>query len=308
MQPETVSYCSGGVRVSGWFYSATGTNRPAVVLCPGFTGTKYGAFYAPYVEALVSAGICVLVSDYRGWGDSDGPRGEIVPMREVEDIRNALSFLETRVEVDSERLWLLGFSFGGGVATYVAGMDRRVRFCVAISPVADGELWMRQMRREYEWNELLISLDEDRRNRVLGADAALVSNTQGIMIAAPERAATTVKGAVPMELVPHETPLWCASEILDFKPFQRAKRAARRGLLLFAVEGDVIVPTTHARRILAHTEGGCQLIMLRGGGHYDAYLRHFDTIFGATVEFARDRLALRGDATSARTAAASASE
>jgi pimeloyl-ACP methyl ester carboxylesterase len=272
---EDVAYCSGGDRVRGWLYSPAGAaladaSMPGVVLCPGFTGTRHSAFYRPYVEALVAEGMVVLVADYRGWGDSDGPRGEIVPEREVEDVRNAVSFLESRPEVDPARLRLLGFSFGGGIATYVAGVDARVRGCVAVSPVADGRRWLRDMRREYEWRELLDALAADRRARVAGEPAQLVETAGGIMVPAPERAATTVKGDVPEDKVPRETPLWCAEAIMRFTPYRVARR---------------VVPPRHARRIHARAGDGCELVMLRGGGHYDAYLRHFEVIRDETLRF-----------------------
>jgi pimeloyl-ACP methyl ester carboxylesterase len=292
LEREDVTYWSGGHRVRGWLYSASRAGRgpaPAVVLCPGFTGTRYGAFYRPYVEALVAQGMVALVSDYRGWGDSDGPRGEIVPGRQIEDVRSALSYLETRPEVDPDRLWLLGFSFGGGIAISAAGADERVRCCVAVSPVADGRRWLRDMRREYEWRELLDALAADRRRRALGEPARVVQTTDGIMIAAPERSATTVKGDVPEGKVPRETPLWCAETIIDFAPYRLARRCARRGLLLFAVENDVVIPPRHARRIRSHAGDGCELTMLRGGGHYDAYVRHYATIRDASLRFVAGR-------------------
>jgi uncharacterized protein len=291
VQPEPVSYLSGGEEISGWYFPAA-TSGPAVVLCPGFTGTKFADFYTPYIAAMVELGISVLVSDYRGWGESGGNRGEIVPSREVEDVRNALSFLETRPEVDRSRLWLFGVSFGGGIAVQTAGLDRRVRLTVAVSPVADGSRWLREMRREYEWQEFLDAIERDRRGRVLGMSPVIVPTAQGIMIATPERAVTAVKGALPEGLAVEETPLWCAEEILSFAPYRVARTATRDGLLLFAVENDVVVRPSHAERIAAHAGSDRELVMLRGGGHYEAYVQHADEIIERTRRFVSERLDL----------------
>ncbi|HRN28121.1 MAG TPA: alpha/beta fold hydrolase [Terrimesophilobacter sp.] len=293
MKPEQVEFFSDNERVSGWFFAASSYPGPAVVFCPGFTGTKFAKFYEPYVEFFVNAGISVLMFDYRGWGESEGHRGQISPLKQVEDVRNALSYLETRDEVDQGRRCLLGFSFGGGVAAYTAAVDSRVRCCVSISPVVDGEDWLRGMRSADEWEALLVRLSENRLRRVVGEPEAFVSNTKEIMISGEERArAVGIKGEIPAALVPTESPLKSAEEIIEFAPLSRAREASEGGLLLFAVEDDQIVPAEHARKLAAASSGSAELILLSGGGHYDAYLRHFDTISSEILKFLRNRLGL----------------
>jgi dienelactone hydrolase len=49
---------------------------------------------------------------------------------QTEDIRAAISFLTGESAVDSGRIGLLGSSYGGGLVTYMAGTDPRVK-CVA---------------------------------------------------------------------------------------------------------------------------------------------------------------------------------
>ena len=56
----------------------------------------------------------VLTFDYRFLGASGGePRRQIIPLRQIEDIRNAVTFLQLQPEVDPERLGLFGVSLGG---------------------------------------------------------------------------------------------------------------------------------------------------------------------------------------------------
>ena len=164
-----VQYSSACDAIRAWFYPGSGPGRrPAIVFCPGFTGTKFAAFYQPYVTAFVAAGWSVLLADYRGWGESGGPRGEIVPHRQVQDIRAGLTYLASREDVDPQGLSLFGVSFGGGNAVAVAGLDSRVRSCIAVSPVSDGGLWLHEMRREYEWRQFLAELDENDAEMVAG--------------------------------------------------------------------------------------------------------------------------------------------
>ncbi|HET8529143.1 MAG TPA: alpha/beta fold hydrolase [Gaiellaceae bacterium] len=281
---EDVEYRSDGDTIAGWFHPAAGSGpAPAIVFCPGFTGTRQAAFYQPYVERFVDAGYGVLLADYRGWGDSGGPRGEIVPLRQVADVRNALGYLETRDDVDPARLAVVGVSFGGGNALYTAAVDERVRAVVSVSAVTDGRAWMRSMRREYEWHELLDRLAEDRRARTRGEEGAVVDPTEEILVSTPERRTTTVKGNVPAALTPKRTPLWCAQEVIDFRPVEKAAQISPRAALLFYVARDAVVPGEQSEWAYAAAGEPKKLVRLDGDKHYEAYLEHFDRIAGETL-------------------------
>ena len=277
-----VEYQSGGDKIRGWLHLPADTSGPvpAVVFCPGYTGTRYAAFYEPYVARMTDAGYAVLLSDYRGWGDSEGHRGVIDPLAQVEDLRRGLTFLETRPEVDPLRLALFGVSFGGGHATYVAGMDDRVRAAVSVSGVADGREWLRRMRPEHEWQDYLDRLAEERLRTVLGEPATLVHPNEEIQVSTPERRATTVKGRVDPAKVPQATPLECAQAIIDYRPLLLAPLA--RAMLWLYVERDSIVPAEHSRSMYEAAREPRRLVALPGRGHYSAYVEHFDRIWEET--------------------------
>lgn len=285
---EDVEYWQGGSRLRGWFYPTRDAPGPAIVFCPGYTGTKFAAFYTPYVERFVAAGWNVLLSDYRGWGESDGPRGEIVPMRQVADIRAGLTYLQTRSEVDETALSVFGVSFGGGVAVYTASIDSRVRTCVAVSAVADGSDWLRRMRREYEWYEFLDFAGSDQRKRVGGGEATLVDPANGLMIPTPERRSTKVKGQLPPGLEVNATPLWCALEIMDFRPIDVVQRLAPRALLLFSLSADAVVPPAHSQSLFSAASEPKRLVSLKGEAHYGAYIEHLEAISTGTIDWLRN--------------------
>lgn len=214
----------------------------------------------------------------------------IRPWQQVEDIRAALAYLRGRSDVDAERCGLLGMSFGGGNVVQAAALEQRLACCVAVSPVADGEAWLRGMRREYEWYELLDRLDEDRARRAAGGEATWVDPTEEIMVATPERRRTTVKGTVPAGKVPRRTPLWCADEIRAYRPYRAAGDVAPAGLLLFAVRQDSIVPPSHSRLIHEHAREPKRLVLLPGREHYGAYLGQFATIWPEIRDWLRRHL------------------
>ena len=50
-------------------------------------------------------------------------------------MRNAISYVQRRAEVDPQRIGLWGTSFGGAIVSYTAAVDRRVRAVVSQVPV-----------------------------------------------------------------------------------------------------------------------------------------------------------------------------
>jgi len=63
----------------------------------------------------------------------------------VNDVRQAVSFLETLPTVRPDRIGVVGMSMGGGVACTAAAVDARLRVVVALAPVADGEWSFRHL-------------------------------------------------------------------------------------------------------------------------------------------------------------------
>jgi dienelactone hydrolase len=62
---------------------------------------------------------------FRYFGDSEGePRSQLFPLHQVEDVRNAITWLSSQPEVDPQRIGIWGTSYGGGI---VVTFDRRIR-------------------------------------------------------------------------------------------------------------------------------------------------------------------------------------
>lgn len=282
---ETVGFHSDGFRLSGWLYrGAPGAGPlPAFIVCPGFTGTKYASFYQPYVAALTAAGADVLLFDYRGWGDSEGRRGDIMPLAQVADIRNAITYLQSRGDLAQTGFVPFGMSFGGAHALYAAAVDERVSGVVAISPVADGRAWLRGMRRAYEWEEFLAGLEADRLRRVSTGQSSLVDPAMQIMLAAPERAVigNRVKGAVPVGKTATHTALECAEAILEYRVADVAGRIAPRPVLVFYTPHDSVVPPAEqVLPVFAAAGQPKRLVELARTSHYAAYVQCFGQIDG----------------------------
>src|SRR5262245_46267626 len=135
MHEESVEFFSEGTRVRGILRTADGAGpgpRPAIVQGPGWLGLKDSKLYVRYHEALTAAGFAVLIFDYRGFGDSDGDRGLLLPSLQLEDLVNAVTYLTTRDDVDPHRIGAFGSGgTGGGNAVLLGAVDDRVRCVVS---------------------------------------------------------------------------------------------------------------------------------------------------------------------------------
>src|SRR6266513_3744220 len=123
-----VTFYSEGVKLAGDLFlpgdAKPGDRRAGIVLCHGYTGVR--SIYLPdNARVLSEAGYVVLTFDYKGWGDSGGPKSRLAPYSRVADAQAALMFLGTLPEVDPERLGIYGTSYGGATVVWVGAIDAR---------------------------------------------------------------------------------------------------------------------------------------------------------------------------------------
>jgi fermentation-respiration switch protein FrsA (DUF1100 family) len=166
VREEAVEFRSGGVTLRGDFTTPDGDGPfPAVVMGGGWLYVK--EFNQPaYAQAFAERGIASLRFDYRGFGASDGePRQHVNSWWQIEDLRNGLSFLENREEVDAGRLGIWGISFGGGHALIVGALDQRVKCVVSNVPVVDGFETARRIHGTKRFRAFRQAILDDRRHR-----------------------------------------------------------------------------------------------------------------------------------------------
>src|SRR5690348_3513520 len=219
---EQVRFHSHGSAIAGTLLLPDGASDqapvPGVVQGPGWLGLRDAKLYAPYHEALLAAGIAVLVFDYRGFGDSEGDATYLDPMGQVADYSAAVTYLASRPEIDPKRIGAFGSGgTGGGNAVMAAGLDERIKATVSQVPIADGRDWLKRMRREHEWLEFLERIARDRTQRALTGEGERVAPRDGIMVPTPERKTTTIKSDVD-DRVPAQVELSSAEAIFAYRP------------------------------------------------------------------------------------------
>lgn len=271
MQEEKVAFYSAGVRLAGVAYHEPADRpRPAIVVCHGFGGLKEGT-PPPIARRLASLGYVCLSFDYRGFGESGGAPGRLIPLEQVEDIRNAITFLETRADVNPDRIGLYGTSFGGGNVSYVAAHDERVQCTVATVSVTDGPAWQRSMRPYWQWVDLMRRCAEDRRRRVLTGQSERVDRYQ-LMVPDPKTKAfyEPILAANPQQVVPLTLETFEAVE--TYRPLEHAGRI-RTPILWISAEADVLVPPEQSHQIYERCGSPVKaLVRLEGADHFSVYV------------------------------------
>jgi hypothetical protein len=124
-----------------------------------------------YAGVFRDAGFAALIFDYRGFGGSGGePRQHLDPWAQIEDYRNAVSYLETRPEVDADHIAVWGISYSGGHALIVGAVDRRVRAVLSVVPVVEGLETMRRAHGTMGFRRFTSELVASRRRRFLSGE------------------------------------------------------------------------------------------------------------------------------------------
>src|SRR5262245_62841954 len=117
MEKRTVNFYSEGTKLEGDLFLPDGfkatEQRPGIVLCHGFTGLR-GGILPDYAKVFAQAGFVALTFDYRGFGGSQGTKWGLIPLEQIDDIRNAITYLQGQAEVDADRIGLGGRGVGGG--------------------------------------------------------------------------------------------------------------------------------------------------------------------------------------------------
>ena len=169
MQQKSISFYSEGCKLAGTLYLPddyrAGEKRPAIIPNSGYQG--FDEFYPRlFARYLTEAGYVCLGFDYRGMAKSEGEQGRVLLDEQVEDVRNAISFLELQEEVDPGRIGLIGWGMGASNVVRAAAVDQRVKAVAGLNGFYNGERWLRSIHSYVDWQEILETVREDRARRV----------------------------------------------------------------------------------------------------------------------------------------------
>jgi fermentation-respiration switch protein FrsA (DUF1100 family) len=274
---ERISYYSDGLKLSGLLSkpdNSQGKKFPGVVLVPGFMSTA-DAFFPGFAEEFKAAGFVSLTMDFRGFGESEGVRGEVIPYLQIYDASNAISYLQSRPEVYPDKIAILGVSLGGGEVAYIAARDRRVKAVASMVLVGDGERRMRRFRTEQQWQTLMQKVQEDRISRVLTGKSKdfhgfLNEGTDSVLIMPPDLSHSLKEAEQVEKEKGNRTTLATVDGWLDYKPEEIIDKVSPTPILFVQAENDVL-EADDADRLYSKAKEPKKLFTLKDGVHFDVY-------------------------------------
>ena len=294
---KRITYYSDGLKLSGILStpdnSREGTRFPAVLLVPGFMSTA-DAFFPGFAEELNAGGFVSLTMDFRGFGESEGVPGEVIPYLQIYDASNAISYLQSRSEVNPDKIAVLGVSLGGGEVAYIAARDRRVKCVASMVLVGDGERRMRRFRTEQQWETLMQKVQEDRINRVLTGKSKdfrgfLNEGTDSVLIMPPDLS-SSLKDAEQVEKEKgNRTTLATVDGWLDYKPEEIIDKVSPTPILFVQAEKDEL-EADDADRLFRKAGEPKKLFTLKDGVHFDVYGKRTNEAMKPVLEWFNQHL------------------
>ncbi len=262
---ERVAIESEGLKLAGLLHIPDGLKpgekRPAFLVLHGFGGNKEGEQGAWATRTLLQWGYICLQIDFRGCGESEGVRGRIVPQEEVIDAQNAISFLETRAEVDPKRIAICGSSLGAAVGIVTAGSDKRVAALISQGGWGSGPRKSMQQHPPGEaWNKFLGMIMEGVRHRERTGESLMVERFD--IVPVPEKLRALLRDG-HMQFTA-ETALG----IFLFHPENAIGAIAPRPVLLLHAVRDSVTPSAESIELYKHAKSPVELHLIDNADHF----------------------------------------
>jgi len=144
IEPKLVQWKSGPFTVEGLLYLPPDTGSPKTPLVVDVHGGPFGAFenrHDPFVDFLVGHGWAVLRPNPRG-SSNYGVKFAAANKNDLgggdyQDIMSGVDYVLAHYPIDSARMALMGYSYGGEMAGFVEGKTDRFKAIISGAPVID---------------------------------------------------------------------------------------------------------------------------------------------------------------------------
>ena len=246
-----------------------GTKYPTLLIVHGGPNSQDQHSFSFDREFLAANGYVVLAIDYRGFGGSEGARGRQRPLEQAQDSHDAITYLTTVACVDPDRIGIYGTSFGGANGVWVTAFDKRVKVLVTSVMVADGERWMKVMRRPSEFAQFQARLDAAAQRRVTTGEVESI-NVLEMMPADPHTLAVIKAHHQKDGNYVSDYDTQSAEACLRYRPEWVAPMIAPRPVLVIYAEHDELC-TDEALHCYAALKEPKKLVVLPKAQHYESY-------------------------------------
>jgi uncharacterized protein len=289
---EDIEFGADGVTLRGWFYKPDGDGEaPCIVMAHGFSAIKE-MHLDDYAEVFCEAGLACVVFDNRGFGASDAtpgqPRLEIDPWVQVHDYQHAITYAQSRPDVDAARIGVWGSSYSGAHAYVLGAIDRRIKAACGQVPLISGREAFQMLVRIDNWAGVWEMLEADRLARARGEAPAMmpvVDADPTVPSALPTPDSYEFFSAYEGSSWRNEVTLRTLELFQAYEPGEYIKRISPTPLLMVVAPHDRLVAGELAAAAF-ETAAHPKKLVLVPGGHFDAYVgRGFEISSGAARDW-----------------------
>lgn len=260
-----------------------GDNLPAVILCHGFCGIKEILLPA-FAQAFAKAGFAAITFDYRGFGDSEGERGRLVPAMQIEDILTVVEWAKSQAEIDSSRIALWGTSFGGCHVFEAAVRSADIKGVISQLAFADGEELVTGNMTAEEKTGFISTLNKMADKKQATGKEMMVAITK---VLSDEESKTFFEmNKVRYPQMDIKIPFLTVRETLLYKPAASARQVTCPVLVVIAGSDSVNPPEQGRALFEAVDSENKQLYVEEQARHYDMYSgQHFDNAIRVQIDW-----------------------
>jgi hypothetical protein len=271
---EDITFESNGNRLLGYLFLpedlAAGQKVPAVVSVGPASSTK-GQVPTIYAERLQALGYAALGFDHGSYGESEGtPRSDEDPFAKIEDVKNAVTFLTSRPDIDSDRIAAVGVCAGGGYATSAAVADRRIK---AVATASALHVLRDTILAAGDWRAIMGAAAGARQQYAATGRAThvpfLADGELDVWRENAKKFYLTDRNQDPHWR--NETLLWSYDKMLQFAAVDTVELLAPTPILIIA--GDQAETLDQSKAAFEAANEPKELLLLPGGTHFDLYDR-----------------------------------
>jgi len=248
-------------------YLSEDKKYPAIVLCHGFAGIKE-LLLPNFAEYFSKNGYIALTFDYRGFGESEGETGKLYPDLQITDIRNAVTYLHSLPQLDTDRIGLWGTSYGGANAIVASAKDNRIK-CLAVQlTFGDGGRVITGNMNDEEKEKL--------ENTILKTWIKTVTTNKGLnlplnrMLTDEQSKVFYEKNKDKYPQLNIKIPFLTMKETMELKP-ENYLNDLNCPILIVGAENDIVNPLQESQILFKKAKEPKNLYIVKDATHYEVY-------------------------------------
>lgn len=284
----TTHNLSDGIALTLRTPAGSNTNLPVIILCHGFCGIQ-DILLPAFAETFTQAGFATVTFDYRGFGDSEGERGRLVPAMQIDDILSIIEWVKEHPGLDTLRIGLWGTSFGGCHVFGAAVRATEVKCIVSQLAFADGEDLITSKMSVAEKEAFQATLDKMADKQRNTGKEMFVNITR--VLSDEESKAFFEENKAQHPKMDIKIPFLTVRETLQYKPVRNASLVTCPSLVVIASEDTVNPPEQGKALFDAIAAKDKKLFEEHGARHYDVYTgEHFRHVTNVQVAWFKEHL------------------